>query len=76
MTDASNRPSQSQPPLFDEPHAVNNRTSEEADRIRKAAAVLFAELYYRQVMEARWQRAKQKGRGDKKIDDNGNTGLQ
>lgn len=40
------------------------------NQIRKEAAYLFAELFYRQVMEARWQRAKQqKDKKDKKIDD-------
>jgi len=46
-----------------------HRTDEEADRIRKEAAVLFAELFYRQVMEARREKAKRKDEEDRKLTD-------
>jgi hypothetical protein len=46
------------------------------EQIRKEAAVLFAELYYRQVMEARRERAKRKDDEDKKIDGQGKTTLE
>ena len=77
MADPSDIPSQSRSPLSlsGDPLTVNNRTSEEADRIRKEAALLFAELFYRQVMEARRARAKQKEQKDKKLD-NGSAQLQ